>query len=151
MQFKKLCLKIFLCYINLMEIIRGEVYSERGSKFFGYVAHVNSVAEFKEFMRLVEKEHGKKASHFCYAYVVDELVSGNQMSFFNDVVHKEKYSNANEPSGCGNALLTLLKSNNLQNLAIIVVRYFGGILLGSGNLIRAYATAGKNAVKLLKS
>lgn len=130
-----------------MEIIQGEPYNEKGSKFFGFFACIESVAEFKGFMDTVKAKY-KKASHYCYAYTVNELIAGNQISLFNDRIHKEKYSNDHEPSGCGNSLLTLLKSNGVENGAIIVVRYFGGVLLGSGNLIRAYFTAGKNAIKL---
>jgi|GEM_PF-2855682 len=128
-----------------MKLVRGTPYSEKGSKFYGYFAHVESVAEFKEFMESVKAEH-KKASHYVFAYIVNERVAGDQMSLFDDRVRKEKYSNDGEPSGCGNALLSLLKPKG-DNVALIVVRYFGGILLGSGNLIRAYSTAGKAAIK----
>ena len=131
-----------------MEIIKGDCYTEKGSKFFGFFCEIKSTNEFKTFMELLKKEH-KRAGHFCYAYTVNEPVAGNQISLFNDKVLKEKYSNAGEPSGCGNALLNLLKQNKLQDCALIVVRYFGGILLGSGNLIRAYATSGKYAIKHL--
>ena len=130
-----------------MQFSQGKPYIEKGSKFFGFFANVESVAEFKTFMELVQKEH-KKASHYCFAYIVNERKAGEQLSLFDDRVYKEKCSNAGEPSGCGNALLTLLKSNKIENGAIIVVRYFGGVLLGSGNLIRAYATAGKNAFNI---
>ena len=129
-----------------MEIINGEVYTDRGSKFFAFRARVESVAEFKRFMEHVRAQH-KKASHYLYAYIINENTSGGQISLFNDCVHKEKYSNDGEPSGCGNAILGLLRHSNMENHAIIVVRYFGGVLLGSGNLIRAYAAAAKNAMK----
>ena len=129
----------------MKEIARGEQYKEKGSKFLGFFAQVESVAEFKQFMELVKKEH-KSASHYCYAYIIDEKAAGDQLSIFDDRIHKEKYSNDGEPSGCGNALLDLLKRGNRENCAVIVVRYFGGVLLGSGNLIRAYATAGKNVI-----
>jgi len=128
-----------------MDITRSEPYSEKGSKFFGYSAHVESVAEFKAFMDTVKAEH-KKASHYVFAYIINEKVAGDQVSLFDDRVRKEKYSNDGEPSGCGNALLSLLKPKG-DNIALIVVRYFGGVLLGSGNLIRAYSTAGKAAIR----
>ena len=127
-----------------MEIMRGVPYVEKGSKFYGYFVHVESVTEFKAFMEVVKSEH-KKASHYVFAYIVNERVAGNRVSLFDDRVRKEKYSNDGEPSGCGNALLSLLKPRG-ENIALIVVRYFGGVLLGSGNLIRAYSTAGKAAI-----
>jgi len=127
-----------------MDIARGAPYTEKGSKFYGYFARVESAAEFKAFMDAVKTEH-KKASHYVFAYIVNEKVAGDQVSLFDDRVRKEKYSNDGEPSGCGNALFSLLKPKG-ENVALIVVRYFGGVLLGSGNLIRAYSTAGKAAV-----
>lgn len=132
----------------IMEIISGTPYTEKGSKFFGFFARTESTADFKKFMELIKQEH-KKASHYCFAYTVNERTAGSQISLFNDITHKEKYSNDGEPSGCGNALLNLLKHQGKENCAIIVVRYFGGILLGSGNLIRAYTAAGKEALKML--
>jgi len=116
----------------------GETCTEKGSKFFGVLAQVDNVMQFNDFMAEIKKEH-RKASHYCSAYNIHEkTLIGENM--------KQKYSNDGEPSGCGNALLTLLKSNKLENHAVIVVRYFGGALLGSGNLFRAYATAGKAAI-----
>ena len=121
-----------------MNIVHGEPYIEKGSKFFGFLARVENVMQFNDIMAEIKKEH-RKASHYCFAYNIHEKTLIGE-----DV--KQKYSNDGEPSGCGNALLTLLKSNKLENHAIIVVRYFGGVLLGSGNLIRAYANAGKAAI-----
>ena len=118
-----------------MKIIHGKPYTEKGSKFFGFIAQVESVAQFKEFMEQIKKQH-KKASHYCFAYDIREK------TLLDDQI-KQKYSNDGEPSGCGNALLRFVKPNS----AVIVVRYFGGVLLGSGNLIRAYATAAKNVIK----
>jgi len=128
-----------------VDIFRGAPYTEKGSKFYGYFARIESVAEFKAFMESVKGEH-KKAGHYVFAYIVNEKVAGDQVSLFDDRIHKEKYSNDGEPSGCGNALLSLLKPKG-ENVALIVVRYFGGVLLGSGNLISAYSTAGKVAIK----
>lgn len=124
---------------------KGEVYIEKGSKFFGYYAKIQSAAEFKSFLQSVQKEHNK-ASHFCYAYIVNEKIAGEQIAMFDDRVYKEKYSNAGEPSGCGAAILNLLKYSKHPDSAIVVVRYFGGVLLGAGNLARAYAKAGKSAL-----
>ena len=127
-----------------MEYKSGAAYTEKGSKFFGFFTQIATVADFKNFMSQIKALH-PKASHYCFAYIVDEPSAGDQISLFNDRVHREKYSNDGEPSGCGNALLSLLKAKRIENGAIIVVRYWGGVLLGSGNLIRAYATAAKAA------
>jgi putative IMPACT (imprinted ancient) family translation regulator len=127
-----------------VEIVRGAEYKEKGSKFFGYFARVESAAEFKAVLERIEGEH-KHASHAVFAYVVNERVAGDQVSLFDDRVRKEKFSNAGEPSGCGNAVLDLLKSRKVENGAVVVVRYFGGVLLGSGNLIRAYREAARRA------
>jgi putative IMPACT (imprinted ancient) family translation regulator len=129
-----------------MDFLRGAEYKEKSSKFFGYFARVTSTDEFNEFLAAVKSEH-KHLSHAFFAYIVNEKVAGEQISLFDDRIRKEKFSNAGEPSGCGNALLTLLKSRGIENGAIIVVRYFGGILLGSGNLIRAYTAAAKSALE----
>lgn len=120
-----------------MELVNN-TYTEKGSKFFGFFARVESLEQFKVFMEQIKKEH-KKASHYLYAYVINEKT-------LIDSIYREKYSNDGEPSGCGNALLNLLKHNKVENGALVVVRYFGGVLLGSGNLMRAYAVAGKAAL-----
>jgi putative IMPACT (imprinted ancient) family translation regulator len=122
----------------------GQPYIEKNSRFFGVFVKVQNVAEFKNLLEEIKAEH-KKAKHFCYAYIIDEKTAGNQISFFNETIHREKYFNDGEPSGCSNALLGILKQNKACNCALIVVRYFGGVLLGSGNLIRAYTTAGRSA------
>jgi putative IMPACT (imprinted ancient) family translation regulator len=130
------------------DITRGEVFTQKGSKFFGFLVHCESVAAFDAAMAEIKREH-KKASHYCFAYVIEEPVHGAQIPMFDDkanYVRKEKYSNDGEPSGVGMALLNVLKQNKFVNRAIIVVRYFGGVLLGAGNLIRAYASAGKLAI-----
>ncbi|MCL2177446.1 MAG: YigZ family protein [Firmicutes bacterium] len=132
----------------MVEIVRGEEYKERGSKFYGLVARIDSVRQFNRFLEQVKKEY-KKACHYCYAYRVDELVAGEQESFFADTVYKEKSSNDGEPSGVGAALLNLLKAGGHSNTAVIVVRYYGGTMLGVGNLIRAYSVAAKSSLVAL--
>lgn len=128
-----------------MNIVRGEPYKEKGSKFLGFFAQIESANEFKQFMELVKKEH-KHADHYCFAYIVNERMAGEQISLFDDRMRKEKSSNDREPSGCGSAILTLLKRKNLENCALIVVRYFGGVLLGAANLLKAYRTAAEYAL-----
>jgi putative IMPACT (imprinted ancient) family translation regulator len=133
----------------LPNFIEGATYTEKGSKFLGFCVNVHSVEEFKTFYKEIQKLH-KKASHYCYAYILDEsppLLAGS-----GDLpVHKEKYTNDGEPGGVGSAMLNLLRMGKHDNCAVVVVRYFGGVLLGSGNLIRAYATATKNVLQLIKN
>lgn len=105
------------------------------SKFYSYGIDVNSVEEFQEYLTKIKAEH-KKANHYCYAYVIED--NGN----------KEKYTDDKEPKGtAGPPIMNVIKRKNLKNFAIIVVRYFGGIKLGAGGLVRAYS---KSASSLFK-
>lgn len=80
------------------------------------------------------KEKYKGATHYCYAFI-----TGNH----------QKYSDDGEPSGtAGNPILNVLKNKNLENVLAIVVRYFGGIKLGSGGLVRAYAKATSECINI---
>ena len=131
--------------IKSMDVFNGSEYKEKGSKFFGYLVKIESSKQVTEILAELKKEH-KHAGHFCYAYRVNELVSGAQISIFQDKTYKEKYSNDGEPSGVGMALMNLLVNSKIEDCVVVVVRYWGGVLLGSGNLIRAYVTAAKSAL-----
>ncbi len=97
------------------------------SKFYSYGFDVESVAKFVARLEELKHEH-KKASHFCYAYIIDD--NGN----------KEKCTDDKEPKGtAGLPIMNVLKRKNMKNYAIIVVRYFGGTKLGAGGLLRAYS------------
>lgn len=97
------------------------------SKFYSYGFDVNTVEQFNEHLSNLRLEH-KKASHFCYAYIIDD--NGN----------KEKCTDDKEPKGtAGLPIMNVLKRKGMKNFAIIVVRYFGGIKLGAGGLLRAYS------------
>lgn len=99
------------------------------SKFLAYKHNLNSIDEVKDILNLLKKEH-KKAKHFCYAYV------------FNKDIVSEKCSDDGEPSGtAGYPILNVIKKKNLENILVVVVRYFGGIKLGAGGLTRAYTKA----------
>ena len=104
------------------------------SRFMAYAARIADDAEAKNFIEVMEKEH-KRSRHVVYAYVVDG---------------KEKISDAGEPNGtAGLPILNAIKRRNLENIIVVVARYFGGILLGKGGLIRAYGkAAGKELDKL---
>lgn len=99
------------------------------SKFYSYLIETNSVEEFKKLIENFKKDH-KKATHICYAYVIDDNGA------------KEKAFDDGEPKGtAGLPILNVIKKRGLRNVGIVVVRYFGGIKLGAGGLIRAYSKA----------
>lgn len=96
------------------------------SKFYGYLYNVNSVKDVAKILEDLKKEH-KKATHICYAY---KIVDGVEII---------KFSDDGEPSGtAGRPMLNVIEKKNLKNVLICVVRYFGGIKLGAGGLVRAY-------------
>ena len=103
-------------------------FRDRGSKFSGYAFPVSSVQEFKEKLAAIKKEH-PKATHHCFAYLI-----GLDGTVF-------RVSDDGEPSGsAGRPILGQIDSRQATNVAIIVVRYFGGTLLGVPGLINAYKT-----------
>ena len=96
---------------------------EKKSKFIAYSTAISSETEAKTIIATLQKEH-KRSKHIVYAYMIDG---------------KEKFSDAGEPSGtAGLPVLAAIKRRNLENTIVVVVRYFGGVLLGKGGLIRAY-------------
>ncbi|HVU93931.1 MAG TPA: YigZ family protein [Puia sp.] len=110
-------------------------FKDRGSKFIGYVFPVASAEEFRERLNDVKKEH-PKASHHCFAYRLG--LDGNTWRVSDD----------GEPSGtAGRPILGQIDSKALVNTLVIVVRYFGGTLLGVPGLINAYKTAATLALQ----
>lgn len=107
---------------RVLKEFKSEIEVEK-STFIGYVFPCDNKEEFLNKLNKIRKEHNK-AKHHCYAYIID-----------GDV----KYSDDGEPQGtAGKPLLNLLENKKLNCVAIVVVRYFGGILLGSGRLLRTY-------------
>ena len=103
-------------------------YKDRGSKFTAYAFPIETEEEFKKQLQLLKKEH-TKAVHHCFAYRIG--FTGNQFRANDD----------GEPSGsAGKPILGQIDSKQLINVGIIVVRYFGGALLGVPGLINAYKT-----------
>lgn len=110
-------------------------FKDRGSKFIGYVFPVASADEFKDRLNDVKKEH-PKATHHCFAYRIG--LDGNTWRVSDD----------GEPSGsAGRPILGQIDSKALINTLVIVVRYFGGTLLGVPGLINAYKTAATLALQ----
>lgn len=103
-------------------------FRDRGSKFIGYAFPVNSVDQFKKALEAIKKEH-PKATHHCFAYRIG--IDGNSFRVNDD----------GEPSGtAGKPILGQIDSKELTNVGVVVVRYFGGSLLGVPGLINAYKT-----------
>ncbi len=110
-------------------------FRDRGSKFFAYAYPVNTSIEIKEKIHTLKKEH-QKAVHHCYAWRLG--TDGNQFRANDD----------GEPSGsAGKPILGQIDSMGLTNVLVVVVRYFGGSLLGVPGLINAYKTATAQALE----
>jgi len=105
------------------------LFKDKGSKFLAYAFPVTSEDEVKEILQSLKKEH-HSARHHCYAYRL-----GN-------IGENYRSNDDGEPSGtAGKPILGQLLSNDLTNIAVFVVRYFGGTLLGVSGLINAYKNA----------
>ena len=110
-------------------------YKEKGSKFYGYAYQVQCVAAVKEHLDRLRKEN-PGCVHVCYAYCL-----GSRKEEY-------RYSDDGEPSNSAGApLYGQIKSFDLTNVLIAVVRYYGGTNLGVGGLINAYRTAAKEAIE----
>ena len=102
------------------------------SKFISYAFFVSNKNDVEKYLSYIRTKHSD-ATHICYAYVVDGLVG---------------QSDNGEPSGtAGVPILDVLQKKKLQNVLVLVVRYFGGIKLGAGGLIRAYGESAKNVIE----
>lgn len=103
---------------------------EKKSKFIANLFYVETREEVEELIKSINKKY-HDARHNCYAYRI--ITDGGVI---------EKSSDDGEPSGTAGApMLTILSKNNLANVLVIVTRYFGGILLGTGGLVKAYSGA----------
>lgn len=107
-------------------------YEEKRSRFIGVVACVESEDEAKDFISSVKKQY-HDARHNCWCYIIEGKA--------------ERYSDDGEPQGtAGIPMMEVLKREGVSNAVCVVTRYFGGILLGAGGLLRAYTKAAKDAV-----
>ena len=117
-----------------MKSIQKEITSEiiiNKSKFITILTNINDIDKVKEKLEEIKKQY-KDATHYCYAYIIN---------------NHEKCSDNGEPSGtAGMPILNVLKQNDLTNILCVVIRYFGGIKLGAGGLIRAYSTSASVAL-----
>lgn len=102
------------------------------SRFIGYCKPVQTEEEANEFINYIKELH-KTATHNCYAYVIGKNI--------------QRFSDDGEPSHtAGMPILTTLMNEELTNVCVVVTRYFGGVLLGKGGLVRAYTTGCKIAL-----
>lgn len=105
------------------------------SRFIGHVQRVNSESDAQNFIQNIKKQH-HAATHNCSAYVIGE----------ND--DAQKANDDGEPSGtAGIPMLEVLKKLTLKNTAVVATRYFGGIKLGAGGLIRAYSSITSDTIQ----
>ena len=108
---------------------------EKKSRFIGYAARVQSEDDAKAFIAKVATQH-KKARHIVYAYVLPNTAKTNDDG---------------EPKGtAGLPIYNAITRRDLQNVVVVVVRYFGGTLLGKGGLIRAYGKAAGLAIERMQ-
>lgn len=111
-------------------------YKDRGSRFLAYAYPLEKADDFKKILKGLKEEH-PKAAHHCFAYRLG--TDGNNFRSSDD----------GEPSGsAGKPILGQIDSKGLTNTAIIIVRYFGGTLLGVPGLINAYKTSASLALQL---
>src|SRR6478735_1423890 len=124
-------------YYQTIEKTSFAEYKDRGSKFIAYAYPVQTVEECKQYLQQLKKEH-PKAVHHCFAYRLGW--DGNLFRVSDD----------GEPSGtAGKPILGQIDSKQLTNIVVIVVRYFGGTLLGVPGLIQAYKSATAMALQLV--
>ena len=109
-------------------------YEEKKSRFLSYIFEVKNEQEVEAYLSALKKQH-YTANHHCYAYVIGTDGAA------------AKCSDDGEPQKtAGYPILSVIRGQELVNTLIVVVRYFGGTLLGTGGLVRAYTNASKDAV-----
>ena len=120
-------------YLTIATLTEG-IYKEKGSKFIAFSIPVENAEQVKELVKSYKKEY-YDARHVCFAYMIG-------------AERKEWRANDDgEPSGtAGRPILGQINSRELTNILLIVVRYFGGILLGTGGLTTAYKEAAADAL-----
>lgn len=121
-------------YKTITEVIGEGFYSEKRSKFLAFAHHVETIDEIKDILASYRKKY-YDARHVCYAYVL-----GPDKADFRANDDGEPSSTAGKP------ILGQINSYDLTNVLVIVVRYYGGVNLGTGGLIVSYRTAAADAL-----
>ncbi len=117
----------------MKSIINKETYEVtiKNSKFIGIIIPIESILEVKNNLNKLKEEY-KNATHYCYAY---------------KLINDKGFSDDREPNKtAGIPILTIIESEDLVNVLVVVIRYFGGIKLGPGGLIRAYSSTAKEVI-----
>ena len=118
-------------YVTIAQRAEDDFF-ERKSQFIGYIAPVSSEEEALAFLAEIRAKH-RDARHNCFAYILQNGV--------------KRASDDGEPQGtAGVPIMEVVEREGLTDVIVVVTRYFGGILLGAGGLVRAYAHAAKLAV-----
>lgn len=121
-------------YKTITEVIGEGFYSEKRSKFLAFAHHVETIDEIKDILASYHKKY-YDARHVCYAY----MLGADKADF--------RANDDGEPSStAGKPILGQINSYDLTNVLVIVVRYYGGVNLGTGGLIVAYRTAAADAL-----
>ena len=117
-----------------MQTIKNNIHNEiiiKNSRFICYLYKIKNINDINTILNELKNEH-KDATHHCYAYIIDNI---------------KKSSDDGEPGGtAGIPILKVLENNNLNNILAVVIRYFGGIKLGAGGLVRAYTKSVTNTI-----
>lgn len=116
--------------ITILERNEATIIRDR-SQFIGILLHVASTESVSQYLKQIKEEY-PKAKHYCYAYIIDG---------------KKKCSDDGEPSKtAGRPLLELLEKKNMNEVLLVVVRYFGGVLLGASRLMSTYLETGVETI-----
>ena len=116
---------------TIKENVKNEIEINK-SRFITYIYKLNNEKDVKTILEKLKKEH-KDATHYCYAYI------------FNNI---KRFNDDGEPSHtAGMPILNVLENKKLNNVLAVVIRYFGGIKLGAGGLVRAYTNSVSKAIK----
>ena len=118
-------------YNTIEKPFEGEVFKDKGSKFFSYAFPVSNEIQIKECIEELKAKH-HKARHWCYAWRLGE-----------EAVRFRANDDGEPSNSAGQPILGQLQSFDVSNILIVVVRYFGGTKLGVGGLINAYRSSAK--------
>lgn len=120
---------------DLMRTLKNTIENEieiKKSSFISIIKNIQSIEEFNAYIEELKTKY-PKATHYCYGYICGNI---------------EHFSDDGEPGGTAGApILNVLKKENLNNICCVVIRYFGGIKLGAGGLVRAYTKSVTEALK----
>lgn len=118
-----------------MKTIENNIKNEyiiNKSRFIACLFKVNSIDEVNDYLEQIKNEY-KDATHYCYSYIIDNT---------------KRFNDDGEPGGtAGMPILNVLENNELNYILCVVIRYFGGIKLGAGGLVRAYTKSVTNALE----